>query len=179
MSLPPQFEPPSPFTWTGFLIPLPFSILALLEFTLSKLPEWYLAWCYSTGFSPLVDLTSLWKALSSCMLLHYLLSHFSAAISSHVLLPTSWCGCPPFLSPAGHALSFVSLHTHTAFFWFVFFPCSFSSISHTKSVWKKYHLCETTKETQMYRTVFWTLWEREGEMIGENGIETCIISCKK
>ena len=36
---------------------------------------------------------------------------------------------------------------------------------------------ETAKETQMYRTVFWTLWEREGEggMIWENGIKTCII----
>ena len=22
-------------------------------------------------------------------------------------------------------------------------------------------VCETVKETQMYRTVFWTLWERE------------------
>ena len=140
MSLPPQFEPPSPFTWTGFLIPLPFSILALLEFTLSKLPEWYLAWCYSTGFSPLVDLTSLWKALSSCMLLHYLLSHFSAAISSHVLLPTSWCGCPPFLSPAGHALSFVSLHTHTAF------VCLFVShavfpLFHTQKVCERNIIC--------------------------------------
>ena len=32
--------------------------------------------------------------------------------------------------------------------------------------------CETAKETQMYRTVFWTLWERErGGMICENGIE--------
>ena len=31
----------------------------------------------------------------------------------------------------------------------------------------------------MYRTVFWTLWEREGGMISENGIETCIISYKK
>ena len=31
----------------------------------------------------------------------------------------------------------------------------------------------------MYRTVFWTLWEREGGMIWENGIETCIISYKK
>ena len=33
----------------------------------------------------------------------------------------------------------------------------------------------------MYRTVFWTLWEREGEgvMIWENGMETCIISYKK
>ena len=26
----------------------------------------------------------------------------------------------------------------------------------------------------MYRTVFWTLWEREGGVIWENGIETCI-----
>ena len=40
-------------------------------------------------------------------------------------------------------------------------------------------VCETAKETQMYRTVFWTLWEREGRMIWENGIETCIISYKK
>ena len=31
----------------------------------------------------------------------------------------------------------------------------------------------------MYRTVFWVLWEREGGMIWENGIETCIISYKK
>ena len=31
----------------------------------------------------------------------------------------------------------------------------------------------------MYRTVFWTLWEGEGGMIWENGIETCIISYKK
>ena len=32
----------------------------------------------------------------------------------------------------------------------------------------------------MYRTVFWTLWETgEGGMIWENGIETCIISCRK
>ena len=31
----------------------------------------------------------------------------------------------------------------------------------------------------MYRTVFWTLGEGEGRMIGENGIVTCIISYKK
>ena len=33
----------------------------------------------------------------------------------------------------------------------------------------------------MYRTVFWTLGEGEGEggEIWENGIETCIISCMK
>ena len=38
---------------------------------------------------------------------------------------------------------------------------------------------ETAKETQMYRTVFWTLWERERGMIWENDIKTCIISYKK
>ena len=31
----------------------------------------------------------------------------------------------------------------------------------------------------MYRTVFWTLWEREKGMIWENGIKTCIISYMK
>ena len=40
-------------------------------------------------------------------------------------------------------------------------------------------VCETAKEPQMYRTVFWTLGEGEGGMIWENGIETCIISCVK
>ena len=29
---------------------------------------------------------------------------------------------------------------------------------------------ETAKKTQMHRTVFWTLWEREEGMIWENGI---------
>ena len=38
---------------------------------------------------------------------------------------------------------------------------------------------ETAKETQMYRTVFWTLGEGQGGMIWENGIETCIISYMK
>ena len=38
-------------------------------------------------------------------------------------------------------------------------------------------VCETAKETQVYRTVFWTLWW--GGMIWENGIKTCIISYKK
>ena len=39
---------------------------------------------------------------------------------------------------------------------------------------------ETAKETLMYRTVLWTLWERERVgRFGENGIETCIISCMK
>ena len=31
----------------------------------------------------------------------------------------------------------------------------------------------------MYRTVFWTLWERSGGMIWGNGMQTCIISYKK
>ena len=39
---------------------------------------------------------------------------------------------------------------------------------------------ETAKETLMYRSVLWTLWERERVgKFGENGIETCIISCMK
>ena len=38
---------------------------------------------------------------------------------------------------------------------------------------------ETAKEIPMYRTVFWTLWEREGGMTLENGIKTYIISYKK
>ena len=40
-------------------------------------------------------------------------------------------------------------------------------------------VCETAKETQMYRMVFWTLQEGEDGMIWENGIETCIISYVK
>ena len=41
-------------------------------------------------------------------------------------------------------------------------------------------VCETAKETQMYRMDFWTLeGEGEGGMIWENGIGTCILSCKK
>ena len=31
----------------------------------------------------------------------------------------------------------------------------------------------------MYRSVLWTLWERERVGSWENGIETCIISCMK
>ena len=39
---------------------------------------------------------------------------------------------------------------------------------------------ETVKETQMYRTVFWILWERvRGGMVWENGIETCKLSYVK
>ena len=28
-------------------------------------------------------------------------------------------------------------------------------------------VCEKAKETQMYKTVFWTLWERERDDLGE------------
>ena len=34
-------------------------------------------------------------------------------------------------------------------------------------------VCKTAKETQIYRTVFWTLREGEGGMIWANGIDTC------
>ena len=40
-------------------------------------------------------------------------------------------------------------------------------------------VCKTAKETQMYRTDFWTVGEGEGGMIWENGIETCVISYMK
>ena len=38
---------------------------------------------------------------------------------------------------------------------------------------------QDSKRDTDYRTVFWTLWKREGVMIWENGIETCIISYVK
>ena len=42
------------------------------------------------------------------------------------------------------------------------------------------HVCETAKETQMYRkSLLDSEGEGEGGMIWENGIETCIISYKK
>ena len=58
----------------------------------------------------------------------------------------------------------------------------YSILTHTYGIKKDGNnnpVCETAKETQMYRTVFWTLWEREVGMIWENGIKTCIISYKK
>ena len=36
-------------------------------------------------------------------------------------------------------------------------------------------VCETAKETHMYRTVFWTLGVGEVGMIWENDMETCIL----
>ena len=40
-------------------------------------------------------------------------------------------------------------------------------------------VCETAKETQMYRSLLDPVGEGEGGMIWENGIETCVLSCKK
>ena len=40
-------------------------------------------------------------------------------------------------------------------------------------------VCETAKETQMYRTLLDSVREGEGGMIWENGIEICIISYMK
>ena len=39
-------------------------------------------------------------------------------------------------------------------------------------------VCETAKETQMYRTVFGLCGRGEGGMIWENGIETYIFICE-
>jgi len=39
----------------------------------------------------------------------------------------------------------------------------YSILMHIYGIWKDGKdnpVCETAKETQMYRTVFWTLWER-------------------
>ena len=54
----------------------------------------------------------------------------------------------------------------------------YSILTHTYAIYKDGNdnpVCETAKETQMYRTVFWTLGEGEDGMIWENGIETCNI----
>ena len=37
-------------------------------------------------------------------------------------------------------------------------------------------ICKTEKETQMYRTEFWTLWEKVRLGCFKNSIETCILS---
>ena len=40
----------------------------------------------------------------------------------------------------------------------------YSILTHIYGIWKDGNnnpVCETAKETQMYRTFFWTLWERE------------------
>ena len=58
----------------------------------------------------------------------------------------------------------------------------YSMLTHIYGIYKDGNdnpVYETAKETQMYRTVFWTLWERERGVIWENGIKTCIISYKK
>ena len=42
----------------------------------------------------------------------------------------------------------------------ILYICVSFAVSHTVLL-----LCMTGKETQMYRTVFWTLWERDGGRI--------------
>ena len=40
---------------------------------------------------------------------------------------------------------------------------------HIYGIWKDGNdnpVCKTAKETQMYRTVFWTLWEGGGDYLG-------------
>ena len=58
----------------------------------------------------------------------------------------------------------------------------YSILTHIYGIYKDGNddpVCGTAKETQMCRTDFWTLWERERVDDWENGIETCILSCKK
>ena len=59
----------------------------------------------------------------------------------------------------------------------------YSILTHIYGIYKDGNnnpVYETAKETPMYRSVLWTLWEREeGGQIWENSIETCIISCMK
>ena len=58
----------------------------------------------------------------------------------------------------------------------------YSILTHIYGIWKDGNdnrVCETAKDTQVYRTVFWTLGEGEGGMIWENGTETYIMSYMK
>ena len=58
----------------------------------------------------------------------------------------------------------------------------YSILTHIYGIYKDGNddpVCKTAKETQMYRADFWTQGEGEVGMIWENGIETCILSCKK
>ena len=59
-------------------------------------------------------------------------------------------------------------------FWLCYLLLLFFSSWYTKKISIKN---STEKETQMYRTDFWTLWEKaEGGMFRENSIQTCILS---
>ena len=40
-------------------------------------------------------------------------------------------------------------------------------------------ICQTAKETQMYRTAFWTLWEKARVGWSDSSIETCVLSYVK
>ena len=54
----------------------------------------------------------------------------------------------------------------------------YSILTHIYGIFKDGNddpICETAKETQIWRTDFWTLGEGEGRMIWENSIETCTL----
>ena len=58
----------------------------------------------------------------------------------------------------------------------------YSILTHIYGIYKDGNdnpVCETAKDTQMCRIDFWILWERERWDDWENGVETCLISCKK
>ena len=176
MCLPPQFEPPSPFNWTGFLTPLPFSILALLEFTISKLPKWYLAWCYSTGFSPLVD--------SHFTLEKPALQHASA-LSALPLLCWHLISLPPLPRPGAAVLLLflqramlfpLCLYWHTAFFCCCFPMQFFLNFTHKKRVKEISFVQDSKRDTDVKNSLLDSVGEGEGGMIWENSNETCILS---
>ena len=50
------------------------------------------------------------------------------------------------------------------------------SLPASKTLDQNYPICKTEKETQMYRTEFWTLGEGEGGTFQKNSIETCLLS---
>ena len=55
----------------------------------------------------------------------------------------------------------------------------YSILTHIYGIYKDGNdnpTCKTEKETQMYKTDFWTLGEGEGGKFRENSIETCILS---
>ena len=58
----------------------------------------------------------------------------------------------------------------------------YSTLTHIYGIQKDGNdnpVCETAKETQMYKQSLDSVGEGEGGMIWENGIGTCIISYKK
>ena len=53
-------------------------------------------------------------------------------------------------------------------------PSPYSILMHIYGIWKDGNdnpVCKTANETQMHRTVFWTLWEREGGWFGRMALK--------